>query len=34
MTPRLTDEERGEVYAAFAPKENMRVYARGIRRRR
>ena len=30
---RLTDEERNEVYAAFAPDENMRIYGRGIRRR-
>lgn len=30
---RLSDAERQEVYAAFAPQENMRVYGRGIRRR-
>jgi maltose alpha-D-glucosyltransferase/alpha-amylase len=30
---RLGDEERAEVYAAFAPDENMRAYGRGIRRR-
>lgn len=30
---RLSDEEREEVYAAFAPQENMRIYGRGIRRR-
>ena len=30
---RLTDEEREEVYAAFAPSEDMRIYGRGIRRR-
>jgi maltose alpha-D-glucosyltransferase / alpha-amylase len=30
---RLTDAERGEVYAAFAPEEDMRVYGRGVRRR-
>lgn len=30
---RLTDEEREEVYAAFAPEEDMRIYDRGIRRR-
>jgi maltose alpha-D-glucosyltransferase/alpha-amylase len=30
---RLSDEEREEVYAAFAPDENMRIYERGIRRR-
>lgn len=30
---RLTDDERNEVYAAFAPEEHMRIYGRGIRRR-
>src|SRR5206468_1006131 len=30
---RLTNSERREVYAAFAPEENMQVYGRGIRRR-
>jgi maltose alpha-D-glucosyltransferase/alpha-amylase len=30
---RLSDEEREEVFAAFAPKESMRLYGRGIRRR-
>lgn len=30
---RLTDGEREEVYNAFAPEENMRIYGRGIRRR-
>lgn len=30
---RLTDDERNEVYAAFAPQEDMRIYGRGIRRR-
>jgi maltose alpha-D-glucosyltransferase/alpha-amylase len=30
---RLSEEERSEVYAAFAPEENMRIYNRGIRRR-
>ncbi|HEX2766152.1 MAG TPA: alpha-amylase family protein [Candidatus Limnocylindria bacterium] len=30
---RLTDEEREEVFAAFAPDESMRLYGRGIRRR-
>lgn len=30
---RLTEDERNEVYAAFAPDENMRIYGRGIRRR-
>src|SRR5690606_20397294 len=30
---RLSDEEREEVYKAFAPEENMRLYGRGIRRR-
>jgi maltose alpha-D-glucosyltransferase/alpha-amylase len=30
---RLTDEERDEVYAEFAPDEEMRAYNRGIRRR-
>ena len=30
---RLTDKERKEVYDAFAPDENMRIYGRGIRRR-
>ncbi len=29
----LTDTERDEVFAAFAPKETMRLYGRGIRRR-
>jgi trehalose synthase len=29
----LTDKERDEVFAAFAPDEDMRVYGRGIRRR-
>ncbi|MBV8194658.1 MAG: alpha-amylase family protein [Candidatus Dormibacteraeota bacterium] len=29
----LTDEERDEVFAAFAPEESMRLYGRGIRRR-
>ena len=30
---RLTDEERREVFAAFAPEEGMRLFGRGIRRR-
>ncbi len=30
---RLTDEEREEVYQAFAPDEDMRIFGRGIRRR-
>ena len=30
---RLSDDEREEVYRAFAPEENMRIYGRGIRRR-
>jgi maltose alpha-D-glucosyltransferase/alpha-amylase len=30
---RLTDEQRGDVFRAFAPKEEMRLYGRGIRRR-
>lgn len=30
---RLTVEERNEVYAAFAPEPEMRIYGRGIRRR-
>ena len=30
---RLTDEQRGDVMAAFAPKPDMRIYNRGIRRR-
>jgi maltose alpha-D-glucosyltransferase/alpha-amylase len=30
---RLTKEERGETFAAFAPEETMRIYGRGIRRR-
>ncbi|HEV2149723.1 MAG TPA: alpha-amylase family protein [Longimicrobiaceae bacterium] len=30
---RLTEAERQEVYAAFAPREEMRIYGRGIRRR-
>ena len=30
---RLEDNEREEVYKAFAPDENMRIYGRGIRRR-
>lgn len=30
---RLTDEEREEVYKAFAPEKHMRIYGRGIRRR-
>jgi maltose alpha-D-glucosyltransferase / alpha-amylase len=30
---RLTDEQRGDVFRVFAPKEDMRVYGRGIRRR-
>ena len=30
---RLTDQERNDVYSAFAPEENMRIYGRGIRRR-
>lgn len=29
----LKDEERGEVFQAFAPSESMRIYNRGIRRR-
>jgi len=29
----LTEEERDEVFAAFAPDEDMRIYGRGIRRR-
>ncbi|HEX8094534.1 alpha-amylase family protein [Jatrophihabitans sp.] len=30
---KLTDEQRGDVMAAFAPKPEMRLYGRGIRRR-
>jgi maltose alpha-D-glucosyltransferase / alpha-amylase len=30
---KLTDEERGEVFKAFAPEESMRLFERGIRRR-
>jgi maltose alpha-D-glucosyltransferase/alpha-amylase len=30
---RLTDEQRGDVFRAFAPRTNMRLYGRGIRRR-
>jgi len=30
---RLTDSQRNEVFTAFAPEENMRIYDRGIRRR-
>jgi maltose alpha-D-glucosyltransferase/alpha-amylase len=30
---RLTDEQRGDVFSAFAPKPDMRLYGRGIRRR-
>jgi maltose alpha-D-glucosyltransferase / alpha-amylase len=30
---RLTDEQRNDVFAAFAPKPDMRLYGRGIRRR-
>ena len=30
---KLTDGEREEVFAAFAPDEDMRIYGRGIRRR-
>jgi maltose alpha-D-glucosyltransferase/alpha-amylase len=30
---RLTDEQRSDVFAAFAPEEDMRLYGRGIRRR-
>jgi maltose alpha-D-glucosyltransferase/alpha-amylase len=30
---KLTDEEREEVFAAFAPRKSMRLYERGIRRR-
>lgn len=30
---KLSDEERQEVFAAFAPKESMRLFGRGIRRR-
>jgi maltose alpha-D-glucosyltransferase / alpha-amylase len=30
---RLSEEEREEVYAAFAPEPEMRIYGRGIRRR-
>lgn len=30
---RLTDEQRGDVFTAFAPKPDMRLYGRGIRRR-
>ncbi|HET8656092.1 MAG TPA: alpha-amylase family protein [Longimicrobiaceae bacterium] len=30
---RLSDEEREDVYRAFAPEEEMRIYGRGIRRR-
>ena len=30
---KLTDEQRGDVMAAFAPKPDMRLYGRGIRRR-
>ena len=30
---RLSDDERGEVFAAFGPDEDMQVYGRGLRRR-
>jgi trehalose synthase len=30
---KLTDEERGEVFAAFGPDKDMQVYGRGLRRR-
>jgi maltose alpha-D-glucosyltransferase / alpha-amylase len=30
---RLTDEQRGDVMAVFAPKANMQLYGRGVRRR-
>ncbi|HET9650468.1 MAG TPA: alpha-amylase family protein [Microlunatus sp.] len=30
---RLTDEQRGDVFRAFAPRSDMRLYGRGIRRR-
>ncbi len=30
---RLTDEQRGDVFRAFAPRDEMRLYGRGIRRR-
>ena len=30
---RLSEEEREEVYAAFAPEEDMRIFGRGVRRR-
>jgi maltose alpha-D-glucosyltransferase/alpha-amylase len=30
---RLTDEQRSDVFRAFAPRQNMRIYDRGIRRR-
>ncbi len=30
---RLTEEQRGDVFGVFAPKEEMRLYGRGIRRR-
>jgi maltose alpha-D-glucosyltransferase/alpha-amylase len=30
---RLTDEQRSDVFRAFAPREDMRLYGRGIRRR-
>lgn len=30
---RLTEKQRNEVYAVFAPDENMQIYGRGIRRR-
>lgn len=30
---RLTDEQRGDAFRAFAPREDMRLYGRGIRRR-
>jgi maltose alpha-D-glucosyltransferase/alpha-amylase len=30
---RLTDEQRGDVFRAFAPRREMRLYGRGIRRR-
>ena len=30
---KLTDDERGEVFAAFGPDESMQVYGRGLRRR-
>ena len=29
----LTDEQRGDVFRAFAPRPEMRLYGRGIRRR-